>query len=430
MENFDAIVIGAGPAGSTAAYLLATAGLNVVVIERGQTPGSKNVSGGLIYSRIMSEVYPEFWREAPVERAIVGHEIVMLANQSATSMAYRNASAAEPPYNSFSVLRAKFDPWLAAKAEEAGATLIPGYTVDELVIENGRVVGIKAGPDELRSDVVIVADGTRSLLLDQAGLREEYHPHDVSLGVKEVIALPEEIITERFLCSPETGMAYTLVGSTGGIEGGGFIYTNKDSLSVGIVAKIDSLYKSKWQPHEVLDEFKQHPFVARLIQGGEVIEYSAQTVHRGGFHLISKLYGEGYVVVGSAARLLLNNVLTLRGIDIAIASAAAAAKAVIAINQQGGSFTADELALYEKHYKESMVYQNLETFKDVYPILENPRLFDIYPELVADVMEDLFGVDNHPGKKVLTSIRSHVKGKVSLGTIARDLYQISRGIVL
>ena len=92
---------------------------------------------------------------------------------------------------------------------------------------------------------------------------------------------------------------------------GGFLYTNKDTLSLGVVVKINSLYNSKRQPHEVLDEFKSHPFIARLIRGGEVVEYSAQTVHRGGFHLIPQLYGHGYVVAGSAARLLLNNVMTL-----------------------------------------------------------------------------------------------------------------------
>ena len=234
MEKFDAIVVGAGPAGSTAALKLAQADMTVLLVDRGAQPGSKNVSGGLIYSRIMQQVYPEFWETAPVERAIVGHEIVMLSGGSATGLSYRNAEGAEPPYNAFSVLRAKFDPWLAAQAEAAGAMLIPGITVDELVLEAGRVVGIQAGPDQILADVVVIADGTQSLLLKKAGLRAGFHPHDVSLGVKEVIALPAEIITERFLAAPETGMAYTFVGSTGGIEGGGFLYTNKDSLSVGV----------------------------------------------------------------------------------------------------------------------------------------------------------------------------------------------------
>ncbi|HEX9013509.1 MAG TPA: FAD-dependent oxidoreductase, partial [Anaerolineaceae bacterium] len=335
MEKFDAIVIGAGPAGSTAGMLLAKAGMNVVIVERGAAAGSKNVSGGLIYSQLIKDIYPDFWSEAPVERAITNHGLAMLSDAGSVTLDFRSQESAQPPYNAFSVLRAHFDPWLAAKAEEAGAALITGVTVDALLKENGRVVGIQAGPDQLGADVVIVAEGTRSLLLKNAGLREEFHPHDVSLGVKEVIALPANTINERFQCTPETGMAYTLVGSTCGIEGGGFLYTNKDTLSLGIVVKIDSLYQKKLHPHDVLDAFKAHPLVTRLTAGGEVVEYSAQTVHRGGFHLMSKLYGDGYVVAGSAARLLLNNVMTLRGMDFAILSAASAAQAVLAAREKG-----------------------------------------------------------------------------------------------
>ncbi len=409
--------------------LLAQAGMNVLIVERGAAAGSKNVSGGLIYSKLIADIYPQFWAEAPVERAITSHGLVMLAENSSVGLDFRSQASAEPPYNAFSVLRARFDPWMASKAEEAGAALITGVTVDALRMENGRVAGIQAGPDEIAADVVVVAEGTRSLLLKNAGLREDFQPHDVSLGVKEVIALPPSVIDERFQCSPETGMAYTLVGSTCGIEGGGFLYTNKDSLSLGVVVKIDSLYKSKLQPHQVLDAFKAHPLVARLIAGGEVVEYSAQTVHRGGFHLASRLYGDGYVVAGSAARLLMNNILTLRGMDFAILSAAAAARAVLAAREKG-DFSAAGLSGYTGFIKQSPIYQDWETFKDVYPLLENGRLFDLYPNLAAEVMEDLFAPGSRAGKKALASLREHLRGKASMLTLAGDLLQISKGMVL
>ena len=169
MEKFDAIIIGAGPAGATAATLLARGGMNVLLVERGQAAGSKNVSGGLIYSKTINEIFPEFWSSAPVERAITNHQIVMLGETSSVSLDYRSEAAAQPPYNAFSVLRASFDPWLAQQAEDAGASVITGVTVDALKVENGRVIGIQAGPDELLADVVVVAEGTRSLLLKQAG---------------------------------------------------------------------------------------------------------------------------------------------------------------------------------------------------------------------------------------------------------------------
>lgn len=429
MEKFDVIVVGAGPAGSTAAYLLAKAGLNVLMVERGQTPGSKNVSGGLIYSKIAAQVFPDFWNSAPVERAITTHQLAMLSGNASVALDFRSQEAANPPHNAFSVLRARFDPWLAKQAEDAGVALITGVTVDSLLVENGRVVGIQAGPDQIGADVVVIAEGTRSLLLKQAGMREDFHPHDVSLGVKEIIALPEKIIEERFQCSPSTGMAYTLVGNTCGIEGGGFLYTNKASLSLGIVVKIDSLYQSKMQPHQVLDKFKTHPLLARLLESGEVVEYSAQTVHRGGFHLMSKLYGDGYVVAGSAARLLLNNIMTLRGMDFAMISAAAAAQAILTAREQGDCSSA-KLSAYETNLKQTSIYQDWQTFKDTYPLLENKRLFDVYPELACKVMEDLFSPTTQPSSKALPILRETIGGKVSIIELMKDAYQISRGIVL
>jgi electron transfer flavoprotein-quinone oxidoreductase len=429
MEQFDVIIVGAGPAGATAGYMLAKEGLNVLMVERGQAPGSKNVSGGLIYSQTVAEIYPEFWSSAPVERAITSHHLVMLGDRSSVALDYTSEEAAKPPYNAFSVLRAKFDPWMAQQAEAAGAALITGVAVDALLVKDGRVVGIQAGPDELYADVVVVAEGTRALLLKMAGLRDEFHPHDVSLGVKEIISLPESTIQERFQCTPDTGTAYTLVGHTCGIEGGGFLYTNRASLSLGLVVKIDSLYKSKMQPHQVLDEFKAHPQVARLIDGGEVVEYSAQTVHRGGFHLANRLYGNGYVVVGSAARLLLNNIATLRGMDFAVLSAAAGAQAILSARVKN-AFDAASLSEYEKILKGTSIYQDWQTFKDVYPLLENGRLFDLYPNLAANVLEKLFAPTSQPSQKVLAGLREEMRGKVSMLTLMKDMLQISRGVAL
>jgi len=430
VDKFDVAIVGAGPAGVTAAYLLAKAGLQVVVVERGQYPGSKNVSGGLIYSKIYHEIFPNFWEEAPVERAIAGHSIVFLGDGASTAIDFRSEAGTTAPYNAFSVLRARFDPWLAEQAEAAGAMIIPGYRVDELLLEDGRVWGLKAGEDELPADVVIVAEGTRSQLLKKAGLRADFSAKDVSLGIKEVIALPAETITDRFQCaSAEEGAAYTLVGHTAGIEGGGFLYTNKDTLSLGVVVKINSLYHSKRQPHDVLDEFKAHPFIARLIRGGEVVEYSAQTVHRGGFHLIPQLYGNGYVVAGSAARLLLNNVMTLRGMDVAVVSAAAAAKAIIAAKERG-DFSAASLSAYEQYFKDSSVYQDMRTFQRTYPLLENKRLFNVYPDFVCSIMEDMFSVQTEPARNLYQSLRKNMAGHVSWLDMLKDAYQIGRGIAL
>jgi electron transfer flavoprotein-quinone oxidoreductase len=430
-EDFQVIVVGAGPAGATTAMLLAKAGLNVLVVERGQTAGGKNVSGGLVYTAIYNEAYPRFWEEAPVERAIVSHGLVLLGREASLSVDLRSqaSTAAGLPCNAYSVLRARFDPWFAAQAETAGATLITGMTVDSLLTENGRVVGIQAGPDALRANVVVVAEGSRSILLKQAGLRDDFRADEVSLGLKEVIRLPIETINERFRCSTREGAALTFVGHTGGLQAGGFLYTNRDSVSLGIVVKISSLYESRRQPHEVLDEFKAHPGVAGLIDGGEVVEYCAQTVHRGGVHLIPRLYGNGYLVAGSAARLLLNNVVTLRGMDVAVVSGMAAARAVLEAYETG-DFSSAGLAAYADHLKQTSTYRDMETFRGVYPLLENERLFDFYPNLACTVMERLFTVDGTPAKKVLRVVKDNLGGQISWWDVARDGWAVAKGLVV
>lgn len=429
MERFDVIVVGAGPAGATTAYLLAKAGVNVVLIERGQTAGSKNVSGGLLYTPQLDAVIPAFWDSAPLERAITSHQVVMLSESASIALDVRALDSGRPPSDAFSVLRARFDPWLAQQADEAGAALITGVTVDALKMESGRVVGIRSGEDEILADVVVVAEGTRALLLQRAGLQGQFEPRDVSLGIKVIIDLPANVLEERFQCSAGTGAAYTFVGQTGGIEGGGFLYTNRDTLSLGVVVKIDSLYKSKLQPHQVLEVFLAHPLVARLCEGGEVVEYSAQTVHRGGYGLASTLYGDGYVVVGSAARLLLNNIATLRGMDFAVVSGAQAAGAILRA-REAGAYLADNLASYGTTLTETAIYREWETFKRLYSVLENDRLYSVYPDLVSRTMATMFHPSLEARSKLLASLRKEMKGRVSMLTLVKDLYQLSRGAVL
>ena len=429
VDKIDVVIVGAGPAGSVAAYQLARAGMQVVVIERGQSPGHKNVSGGLIFSRIYDQIFPDFWEQAPVERKIRGHGLMFLGEGASAALDFRDDAGLQAPFNAFSVLRSRFDPWLVKQAEDAGAMVISGYSVDELLLEDGRVTGVRAGQDELYADVVVVAEGTRSQLLKKANLRDDFAAGDVSLGVKEIIELPEGTINDRFQCRPGEGMAYTTVGSLGGVAGGGFLYTNKDTLSLGAVIKIPSLYQSGKQPHQILDELKAHPSISRLIEGGVVVEYSAQTVHSGGHHLISQLYGDGFVVAGSAARLVLNNLVTLRGMDLAVASAAAAAKAIIQC-RDSGNFSAAELASYETYLKETSVYKDLVTFRHTHPILKNNRFFEDYPDLICGVMQDMFSVNTHPADKVFASLKKNMKGRISMMDLIKDIYQIGRGLVI
>src|SRR3972149_12217589 len=129
-EKFDAIIVGSGPGGSSAAYSLAKMGFNVLMLERGKYPGAKNVMGGRMYAYALNRLIPEFWKEAPVERTVTRERLTMLCDKASITLDFQDEELLEPP-NSFTILRAKFDQWFANKAVEAGATLIPSIRVDD-----------------------------------------------------------------------------------------------------------------------------------------------------------------------------------------------------------------------------------------------------------------------------------------------------------
>src|SRR5512132_1373749 len=283
-DHFDVIVVGAGPAGSAAALITARAGLKVLLIERGEYPGAKNVSGAAFYgSAVMHKLIPNWWEQAPVERYVSRRDLVLVSPTTAVSIDFRSAapSFAEPPYNAFTILRPKFDRWFAAQAEAAGAFLLTSTVVDDVIKERGRVVGVKVRREqgEVRGDVVIACDGVMSWLARKAGMQREFHPHEMSLGVKEVLGLDEAVIRERFHLSGNEGMVLEYVGAvTEDVHGGAFLYTNRNSLSLGVIAQVSSLVETKKRPYDLLEVFKAHPAVAPLVRGGKLREYSAHLI--------------------------------------------------------------------------------------------------------------------------------------------------------
>src|ERR1700687_1312228 len=143
-EKFDAVVVGAGPAGTAAAITMAKAGLQVALLERGARPGSKNVMGGILYNHYLEEIVGDAWKEAPLERPIIEERRWMMTPQAYIGIDYKNLRNREHPH-SFSVLRARFDAWFAEQAEKAGAVVVPETVVDRLVVKDGRGGGVGAG---------------------------------------------------------------------------------------------------------------------------------------------------------------------------------------------------------------------------------------------------------------------------------------------
>ncbi|HQA49415.1 MAG TPA: FAD-dependent oxidoreductase [Syntrophomonadaceae bacterium] len=409
MEKFDAIIVGAGLAGLAAAYTLAQEGLEVLVLERGDYAGAKNVTGGRLYLNPIRDMFPDLWKKAPLERFIAREEVAIVAKERSLTMSYCGEDLRQEPYQSYSILRAKFDRWLAKQAERKGAMLVTKSRVDDVIIDNGQVVGVLAGGEELHADVVIACDGVLSLVAEKAGLRKPGVPRDFAVGFKEVIELDPTVIEDRFGLNGNEGAARLYMGEvTKGKFGGGFLYTNKESLSLGIVVGIKDLMEGEQvQAPSLLDDFKQRPEVASLIRGGQTVEYSAHVIPEGGLKALTKLYGNGILVAGDAAGLSMNIGVTVRGMEYAMASGYLAAQAVLKA-REAGQYSASQLAVYELLLKDSFVMKDFQNFKDAPAALDNPRFFTVYPEMITTMMSELYAVGAGPKERIYPTLKKHL----------------------
>jgi electron transfer flavoprotein-quinone oxidoreductase len=410
-EKFDAIVVGAGPAGAAAALTMAHGGLNVVLIERGSFAGAKNVMGGILYSQPTAELVPAFWEQAPIERAMIEQRYLLLTEDSHIGFAYKTHAFSEPPYNSFTVLRADWDQWFVAQAEEAGAFLVPETVVTDLLWRDGRVVGIRTAGDDgdLYADVVIIADGANSLLAQRAGLHREWAPHEQALVAKELIQLDERVINERFNVSDGRGVAMEIFGqSTSYLLGYGFIYTNNSTLSIGTGALLSDLIETGLNVNDMLERFKQHPTIAPLLDGGESIEYSAHLIPEGGWKSLPTLYTDGAMVVGDAAMLV--NALNREGSNLAMASGKFAGETVVRAKERG-DFSAATLSYYRELLDDSFIMQDLHKLRDLTDFAHaRPYLLRDLPEALSQALREYLRVDSVPKgakqKKMLATMRA------------------------
>ncbi|KAB1187300.1 MULTISPECIES: FAD-dependent oxidoreductase [Haloferax] len=396
-DTYDAIIVGAGLAGTAAALTMAREGLDVLMLERGPAPGTKNVFGGVLYTPTIRELVDI--DSAPMERYIAEKRFSMLtSNGDETAVSMRPGAWRDEPHNdSYTVLRRRFDEWFAKQAVEAGATLITETTVTGLIRDGHKIVGVETDrPDgEIRAPVVVLAEGANSLVSEGADLKDRPEREEVAVSVKEVFKLDRETIDDRFHLDGDAGAAYHYFGdgAVGEAVGGGFVYTNKRSVSVGVAYRIEDAAHGQ-TPEATLNAFESHPAVAPLIRGGRRIEYSAHVIPEGGAKAMPDLVHDGAVVVGDAAGLVLNNGVHLEGTNMAVESGYHAGKAIVAALADDRSDEA-ALAAYPRDLEDSFVVQNLRHYDWFQRTIADDRqfLFEDLPRALADAETEYFKMD-------------------------------------
>jgi len=431
-EQFDVAVVGAGPAGISAACLLARKGVRTIVFERGQYPGAKNVFGGVLYGHDLAESVPDYVeRGCPVERNIVESRLWYLSREGGYSLSFRDdVFSKKSKGNAFTTSRARFDRWFAEVARAAGAVVICSTVVTDLLRKDGgKVVGVRTDRPEgdLGARVVLLADGVNSPLACKSGFRPEPKPEHVALAVKELIALPQEVLEERFGLDGEAGVTIEVLGSvTQGMNGVAFLYTNKRSLSLGIGANLLDFSRRRVRPYEMIEDLKRHPMVAPLIKGGRPQEYTAHWLAEGGYDTIPRLCGDGFLIAGDSGMLF--NALHREGTNLAMASGRMAAEAILEALERG-DVTRAGLKGYVQRLQSSYVFKDLGKYRRFPHLLEaHKEIFTTLPELAALAAREILTVDGVPKKQKQRAVWAALRREMPLPRAARLLWDGWRAV--
>lgn len=430
-EKFDCIIVGAGVAGLAAAMTLARNNMKFLLIEKGEFPGAKNVSGGVLWGHDLAKLVPNYWEEkdAGWDRFINHRRLTFMDEQSTFSMDFKSSHFNEPPYSGVVVLRSKFDRWLADKVQEAidesdyamDSFIASNIKVDEVLMDNDKAVGIRTGQDEFHADSVIIAEGVNNLLTRQVGLQSDYVPADHMLtGIKEIIRFDQKVLEDRFQLNGLSGMSNEFVGwATDGVEGGGFLYTNRDTISLGLVLGIKDMREKNKSPHDILNHFKTHPVIADIIKDGEIVEYSAHVVSSGDKRVMPReLYKDGILLAGEAANLLMNAGKAIQGMDYAMRSGILAAETIVEAKGKN-DFSSAALKEYRTALDESYVMKDINSFQDAVHLLHTETMQHKVPNLICDFGRQFFTIKNEPTPKSRDMLKGAIKRHSSVWELAK-----------
>jgi electron transfer flavoprotein-quinone oxidoreductase len=431
----DIVVVGAGPAGSAAALVAARAGAKVVLLERGPFPGSKNLYGGVAYLSFLDTLLPQWRTDAPLERWITARSTMVLGEHRSLSVTYEDDTWRTRRGNGATLMRSQLDPWLASQAVAAGATLLTSTTATKPLVEGTgpqrRVVGVatdQGGDNQIRATWTIASDGANSRLAREAGLYPHYSSQSMTLGIKETLLLPAETINERFHLRDSTGVDIEILGCTGPLEGGGFLYTNRSSISLGIIVTLSSLSHAHDRLEELLDRLKAHPSIAPFIEGSTSTEYGAHLIPEGGWLARPHLSMRGLLVCGDAASLCLSSGIWLEGVNYALGSGAVAGDfAAKAVKSPSGAPLSHQL--YAQELESSFVGVNHRRLKRAPKFVLSDVVQHRIPKLALGIADDIFTVTDPVPKPSLFRIlrRNLRRSEVTSLDLLRLLKALWRG---
>lgn len=429
-DDFDAIVVGAGMAGAAAAIRIARGGANVLLLERGEVPGAKNLSGGILWGNDLATILPRWREEMPLERRLVRKRFGFLTPERALAFDFEDAAWRRDPPVAHTVLRARTDQWLAQQAEAAGATVVSSVPVERLLWEGRAVRGVVQGGEEMRAPVTILADGANSRLSLGTPIRPapRLSAEATELGVKEVYRLDPTVLEERFQLSPGEGHAeeWVLGIYPPGVMAGGFLYTNRDTLSIGVIVRVASLFGGKAAAHELVETFKQHPTIQRAIRGGELVEYGAKLISSGWASRPSAFHGDGWLVAGDAAGFVFSNGIVIQGMNYAVRSGLAAAETALASRASHDASSA-RLADYDRRLEAAGILADFREFEGMDRVKWNERFYTFYPKFATELFHGLMGTSDGPKERLWRTMRK-AQQAVGLGTatLLKDGLEIVR----
>lgn len=426
--RFDAIVIGAGAAGNAAALTLARGGAKVLQIERGKVPGEKNYMGGIVYSSSLTPLVPKFWESAPLERPVTEQNYWVTDGSSVAKMGYQDSAfkaSHGAPANAYTVHRSRFDKWLAGEAKKEGAMLLAGTVALDLIMEEGKVAGVVTDRPggEVRAPIVISGEGVNAFVSWKRRFGSRPAPNEVALVVKEVVELPEGELASRFGVGEDEGRSYEIFGDiTEGCLGYAFLYTNRDTVSIGVGALVSDFATREIASYDLLERVKRHPAVSPFLAGGKTLEYGGHLIPEGGYRRLPQVVADGFLMTGDAA--LMVNAVHREGSNFAFTSGRLAGEAALEALDNGDTSAAG-LAGYRERLEASFILKDLRSYEDVFPFFQKRRdILEEYPHLISYAAKTLLTVDGTPkGEKKKGLVRG-LAGMRKPWQIAKDMYAL------